>query len=66
MAPPRKVPDGTIFAHKIARERQSLFGQKCEPDPVQRVARCLSDGAVDANKNQGTPFGITRKVHFVN
>ncbi len=23
---------GTIFAHKIARKRQSLFGQKCEPD----------------------------------
>ena len=22
-----------IFAHKIARKRQSLFGQKCAPDP---------------------------------
>jgi hypothetical protein len=26
-----------IFAHKIARKRQSLFGQKCAPDPRMRA-----------------------------
>ena len=29
---------GTIFAHKIARKRQSLFGQKCELDSAHKCA----------------------------
>ena len=42
--PPGRCPKGgTIFAYEIARERQSSFSQKCEPDPVQQVARCPSD-----------------------
>ena len=51
--PPRGFPAGTIFAHKIARERQSLFGQKCELDPVQQVARCRPELASDGKKNIG-------------
>ena len=31
LVPPEGFATRTIFAHKIARERQSLFGQKCEP-----------------------------------
>ena len=54
-------PDGaltdTIFANKIAREQQSLFGQKCELDPVRRVARCQSELASDSKKDR-TPLGV--------
>ena len=54
--PPRGFPAGTIFAHKIARKRQSLFGQKCELDPAQRVARCWSK-LVSDGKKAGYPNG---------
>ena len=54
--PPRGFPAGTIFAHKIPRKRQSLFGQKCELDPVQRVARCRSE-LVSDGKKAGYPNG---------
>jgi hypothetical protein len=35
---------GTIFAHKIARKRQSLFGQKCELVFVRERTKAQSDG----------------------
>ena len=55
--PPRGFPAGAIFAHKIARERQSLFGQKCELDPAQQVARCQSELASGGKKDR-TPIGV--------
>ena len=41
---------GTIFAHKIARERQSLFGQKCELVFVRKRTKAHSEEGATAKK----------------
>ena len=48
---------GTIFAHKIARERQSLFGQKCELDSAHK---CAEDKPMKewSTKKDTTPIGV--------
>ena len=48
---------GTIFAHKIARKRQSLFGQKCELVFVRERTKAQSDGGVTAKKGRH-PMGV--------
>ena len=57
----RHHPDGdlkgTIFAHKIARERQSLFGQKCELVFVRKRTKAESDEGVEHKKDR-TPIGV--------
>ena len=47
---------GTIFALKIARKQQSLFGQKCEPDSARLARRAVSDGVVSASKKKRAPL----------
>ena len=58
--PLRRHPDGallgTIFAHKIARERQSLFGQKCELVFVRKRTKAESNEGVTSKKDRH-PFG---------
>ena len=55
-SPPRGFPTGTIFAHKIARERQSLFGQKCELVFVRKRTKAESHEGVTSKKDRH-PFG---------
>ena len=47
----------TNFTHKIARERRSLFGQKCELDSVRQVTwSCVRWGS--CGKKDRTPLGV--------
>ena len=48
---------GTIFAHKIARKRQSLFGQKCELVFVRKRTKAESHEGVKHKKIMGTRLG---------
>ena len=47
---------GTIFAHKIARERQSLFGQKCELVFVRKRIKAQSEKGMEHKKRQDTDW----------
>ena len=54
----RKVPKGTIFAHKIARKRQSLFGQKCGPDSATPTACGTRFSACVARQKRWVPVWV--------
>ena len=62
------APRGTIFAYEIARERQSSFSQKCEPDSAHFVRRagCASCVARPIRKApiKGHPEGSLRELNL--